>query len=61
MAGYGFVVVIVFRYLGFLLIGILVYHVVSLRMCVVLWVKVMALHGSWQTKCILRVVFVGNG
>jgi hypothetical protein len=32
-------------YIGFLLIGILVCHIVSLRRWVVLWVRVMGLHG----------------
>lgn len=52
-----FVVVIMVGYLEFLLIGVLVCRIVSLRRWVVLWVKVMP-HG--RTKCILRVVFVGD-
>jgi hypothetical protein len=43
-------VIIIDGYLGFLLISILVCHIVSFRKWVVLWVKVMALHGSWPNK-----------
>jgi hypothetical protein len=50
LAGYGFIVVIMIGYLGFLLISVLVCRVVSLRKQVVLWVKVMALHGSWPNE-----------
>jgi hypothetical protein len=46
----GFVVVIVVMYFGFQLIDILVCRVVSLRNCVVLWVKVMALHDLWPNE-----------